>query len=110
MAADPARLPPDEPPVGVIEGPVDSALSKGYLVYARSTIAARSLPEVRDGLKPVQRRLLWAVRLLRLDRAAAVVALFAQGACAWWWWGGCGPDGVMVDFLHVPCSCVGRWW
>ncbi|MDQ2893557.1 MAG: DNA topoisomerase IV subunit A, partial [Pseudomonadota bacterium] len=38
-----------------------------YLVYALSTITARSLPDVRDGLKPVHRRLLWAMRLLRLD-------------------------------------------
>ena len=42
-----------------------------YLVYALSTITARSLPDVRDGLKPVHRRLLWAMRLLRLDPACA---------------------------------------
>ncbi|HEY0163785.1 MAG TPA: DNA topoisomerase IV subunit A, partial [Sphingomicrobium sp.] len=42
-----------------------------YLVYALSTITARSLPDVRDGLKPVHRRLLWAMRLLRLDPAGA---------------------------------------
>jgi topoisomerase-4 subunit A len=50
--------------------PFDSALSQRYLVYALSTITARSLPDVRDGLKPVHRRLLWAMRLLRLDPAA----------------------------------------
>src|SRR4051812_9061730 len=49
----------------------DSALSQRYLVYALSTITARSLPDVRDGLKPVHRRLLWAMRLLRLDPAGA---------------------------------------
>jgi topoisomerase-4 subunit A len=48
----------------------EDALSKRYLVYALSTITARSLPDVRDGLKPVHRRLLWAMRLLRLDPAA----------------------------------------
>ena len=47
--------------------PFDSALSERYLVYALSTITARSLPDVRDGMKPVHRRLLWAMRLLRLD-------------------------------------------
>lgn len=43
------------------------ALSERYLAYALSTIVARSLPDVRDGLKPVHRRLLYAMRQLRLD-------------------------------------------
>lgn len=60
----------DNPPVGVLDAPFDSALSERYLVYALSTITARSLPDVRDGLKPVHRRLLWAMRLLKLDPAA----------------------------------------
>ena len=55
------------PPIGILDAPFDSALSERYLVYALSTITARSLPDVRDGLKPVHRRLLWAMRLLRLD-------------------------------------------
>jgi topoisomerase-4 subunit A len=55
----------------VIETPFGSALEERYLVYALSTITARSLPDVRDGLKPVHRRLLWAMRLLRLDPAGA---------------------------------------
>src|SRR5213595_2388758 len=55
----------------VIETPFDASLSERYLVYALSTITARSLPDVRDGLKPVHRRLLWAMRLLRLDPAGA---------------------------------------
>ena len=45
------------------------ALSERYLAYALSTIVARSLPDVRDGLKPVHRRLLWAMRQLKLDPA-----------------------------------------
>ena len=44
-----------------------SALSERYLAYALSTITSRSLPDVRDGLKPVHRRLLFAMRQLRLD-------------------------------------------
>src|SRR5918996_110362 len=43
------------------------ALSQRYLAYALSTITARSLPDVRDGLKPVQRRILYAMLKLRLD-------------------------------------------
>jgi topoisomerase-4 subunit A len=54
----------------IAEAPFDEALSQRYLVYALSTITARSLPDLRDGLKPVHRRLLWAMRLLRLDPAA----------------------------------------
>jgi len=60
----------DNPPVGILDAPFDSALSERYLVYALSTITARSLPDVRDGLKPVHRRLLWAMRLLKLDPAS----------------------------------------
>lgn len=45
------------------------ALGERYLAYALSTITARSLPDVRDGLKPVQRRILYAMLALRLDPA-----------------------------------------
>ncbi|CAM3308224.1 MULTISPECIES: DNA topoisomerase IV subunit A [Thalassospira] len=43
------------------------ALSERYLAYAMSTIMSRSLPDVRDGLKPVHRRLLYAMRQLKLN-------------------------------------------
>lgn len=56
---------------GIINAPFNKALSERYLVYALSTITARSLPDVRDGLKPVHRRLLWAMRLLKLDPKSA---------------------------------------
>ncbi|WP_326524502.1 DNA topoisomerase IV subunit A [Sphingomonas sp.] len=59
-----------QPVEPIVDAPFDSALSERYLVYALSTITARSLPDVRDGLKPVHRRLLWAMRLLRLDPAS----------------------------------------
>ncbi|APG63022.1 DNA topoisomerase IV subunit A [Sphingorhabdus lutea] len=59
--------PSDDPFDHIIDAPFDSALSERYLVYAMSTITARSLPDLRDGLKPVHRRLLWAMRLLKLD-------------------------------------------
>jgi len=55
----------------IVDSPFDDALSQRYLVYALSTITARSLPDVRDGLKPVHRRLLWAMRLLKLDPGTA---------------------------------------
>ena len=43
------------------------ALGDRYLSYALSTIMSRSLPDVRDGLKPVHRRLLYAMRELKLN-------------------------------------------
>jgi topoisomerase-4 subunit A len=70
MAAETTDL-PDNPSVGVFDAPFDSALSERYLVYALSTITARSLPDVRDGLKPVHRRLLWAMRTLKMDPNSA---------------------------------------
>ncbi|WP_046863675.1 DNA topoisomerase IV subunit A [Microvirga massiliensis] len=47
------------------------ALEERYLAYALSTIMHRALPDARDGLKPVHRRILYAMRLLRLDPGAA---------------------------------------
>ncbi len=49
------------------ETTLSEALSERYLAYALSTIVSRSLPDVRDGLKPVHRRLLFAMRMLKLD-------------------------------------------
>ncbi|MGB6535029.1 MAG: DNA topoisomerase IV subunit A [Xanthobacteraceae bacterium] len=47
------------------------ALEERYLAYALSTIVHRALPDARDGLKPVHRRILYGMRLLRLDPGAA---------------------------------------
>src|SRR6266853_6051434 len=47
------------------------ALEERYLAYALSTIMHRALPDARDGLKPVHRRILYGMRLLRLDPGAA---------------------------------------
>ena len=46
---------------------LSKALSERYVAYALSTITSRSLPDVRDGLKPVHRRILFAMRQLKLD-------------------------------------------
>jgi len=64
--SDKPILPPDDG--GPVE-PVDlkQALEERYLAYALSTIMHRALPDVRDGLKPVHRRLLYAMRQLKLD-------------------------------------------
>jgi len=61
----------DPAPAGTIEDVrLADALGERYLAYALSTIVSRSLPDVRDGLKPVHRRLIYAMRLLRLDPEA----------------------------------------
>jgi topoisomerase-4 subunit A len=49
---------------------LSDALFERYLAYAMSTIMSRSLPDVRDGLKPVHRRLIYAMQQLRLDPTA----------------------------------------
>ena len=67
-----AASPDDKDPINaIIDAPFETALSERYLVYALSTITARSLPDLRDGLKPVHRRLLWAMRQLRLSPDSA---------------------------------------
>jgi topoisomerase IV subunit A len=64
----------DQPNIGPIIGdegqtvsePLSRAIGERYLTYALSTIMHRALPDARDGLKPVHRRILWAMRRLRL--------------------------------------------
>ena len=58
----------------------DKALSERYLAYALSTITSRSLPDVRDGLKPVHRRILYAMYKLHLDPNAG----FKKSATSSW--------------------------
>jgi topoisomerase-4 subunit A len=68
---DKTKPPPASPEGGTIKDQtLATALSERYLAYAMSTIMSRSLPDVRDGLKPVHRRLLWAMHQLKLDPAA----------------------------------------
>src|SRR5713101_4106400 len=60
------RLIPPEP-AEIHEVMLRDALEERYLQYALSTIMHRALPDARDGLKPVHRRILYGMRLLRLD-------------------------------------------
>ncbi len=60
--------PTDDPEMdGITAEPLARALGERYLTYALSTIMHRALPDARDGLKPVHRRILFAMRGLRLD-------------------------------------------
>jgi len=62
MSAD--NTAPDE---NIIDQPFGDILSERYLSYALSTIMSRSLPDVRDGMKPVHRRLMYAMYQLKLN-------------------------------------------
>ena len=62
-------IPPE--PADVQQITLREALEERYLAYALSTIMHRALPDARDGLKPVHRRLIYAMRQLRLDPGAA---------------------------------------
>ncbi len=64
-----ALIPPE--PRDIEEVPLREALEERYLNYALSTIMHRALPDARDGLKPVHRRILYGMRRLRLDPGTA---------------------------------------
>jgi topoisomerase-4 subunit A len=65
----PRLIPPDSGDIEEVA--LREALEERYLAYALSTIMNRALPDARDGLKPVHRRILYGMRLLRLDPGAA---------------------------------------
>ncbi len=66
-----AAPPPPPPPAAPIDVNLRDALEERYLAYALSTIMGRALPDARDGLKPVHRRILYGMHILRLDPGTA---------------------------------------
>src|SRR5690349_514930 len=66
-----AEQPKRDPEEGIKPTNLADALGARYLSYALSTITSRSLPDVRDGLKPVHRRILYGMRVMRLDPGSA---------------------------------------
>src|SRR4029077_7475270 len=62
---------PPAPPSVPIDINLRDALEERYLAYALSTIMGRALPDARDGLKPVHRRILYGMHILRLDPGTA---------------------------------------
>ncbi len=68
MVKSPAP-PPRGPEASVVQ--LRTALEERYLAYALSTIMGRALPDARDGLKPVHRRILYGMQVLRLDPRTA---------------------------------------
>jgi len=63
--------PPPPPPPAPIDVNLRDALEERYLAYALSTIMGRALPDARDGLKPVHRRILYGMHILKLDPGTA---------------------------------------
>ena len=61
---------PDSSPRGIIPQPITEEMRTAYLDYAMSVITARALPDARDGLKPVHRRILYSMRLNGLTASA----------------------------------------
>ncbi len=73
--SSPSGLPPEAPPPSSEEGdsenlPLDLYAEQAYLAYAISVVKSRALPQVEDGLKPVQRRILFAMNEMRLNAQA----------------------------------------
>ena len=66
MSDDPTSDEPDDE-LRIVDEALSRALGGRYLTYALSTIMHRALPDVRDGLKPVHRRILYAMRQMRLN-------------------------------------------
>jgi topoisomerase IV subunit A len=64
-------VPPPPPPQAPLDVNLRDALEERYLAYALSTIMGRALPDARDGLKPVHRRILYGMHILRLDPGSA---------------------------------------
>ncbi|MGD0721101.1 MAG: DNA topoisomerase IV subunit A [Roseiarcus sp.] len=67
-AAPPTAPPPPQAPIDIS---LRDALEERYLAYALSTIMGRALPDARDGLKPVHRRILYGMHILKLDPGTA---------------------------------------
>jgi DNA gyrase subunit A len=61
---------PRDPSLGIVDAPITTEMRTSYLDYAMSVITARALPDVRDGLKPVHRRILYAMHEKGLTSSA----------------------------------------
>ena len=106
-------IPPDKG--GVEEVALREALEERYLAYALSTIMNRALPDARDGLKPVHRRILYGMRLLRLDPGAAfkksMMRLFASRRTSLSdirSWTGRGTSATSTAITPPPCATPRR--
>ena len=62
---DETKIPPDSSQIGLVDGispiTIEEEMKRSYLDYAMSVIVSRAIPDVRDGLKPVHRRILYSM-------------------------------------------------
>ena len=80
----------------IIESNLDTILSEKYLSYAISTIVSRSLPDVRDGLKPVHRRILYSMYQLKLFKSSSSLSQIITFA----------PDLENLSTIEYPKPCA----
>ncbi len=73
MSNDDVSQPPQGPGPAITSIDIEQELRRSYLGYAVSTLVSRALPDIRDGLKPVQRRILYAMRDLNVGPGSARV-------------------------------------
>ena len=67
----------------VVEVPVAEEMSESFLAYSLSVITSRAIPDVRDGLKPVQRRILWSMLQMGIRPARRIASRLASWATRW---------------------------
>ena len=89
---------------------IEKEMKKSYLDYAMSVIIGRALPDVRDGLKPVHRRVLFAMRELKNDwnkaykKSARIVGDVIGFPCATRWWMGRATLDPWMEIRLQPCG------
>jgi len=67
----------------VVEVPVAEEMSESFLAYSLSVITSRAIPDVRDGLKPVQRRILWSMLQMGIAPARRIASRLASWVTRW---------------------------
>jgi DNA gyrase subunit A len=85
---------------------IEEEVKDSYLNYAMSVIVGRALPDVRDGLKPVHRRILFAMQELSLEHSKPYkkCARIVGEVFATLWWMDKGTSALLTAILRQPCA------
>ena len=105
---------------GIRKIDIDTEMQSAYLSYAMSVIVSRALPDARDGLKPVQRRILYAMQRMGLEKLAGCglskrkaeyltdLALhFRDGSVHEKDWSSMDDEAVIAELVQI--RGIGRW-